>query len=56
MATMTPSPTAARVLPWPLAFYRSAVGKKWVMAVTGIVLLEKTGGKSDFTRPETGFA
>src|SRR6478672_9729857 len=24
---------------WPLEFYRSAVGKKWVMAVTGIVLL-----------------
>ncbi len=25
--------------PWPIAFYRSGVGKKWVMAVTGIVLL-----------------
>jgi succinate dehydrogenase / fumarate reductase cytochrome b subunit len=24
---------------WPLEFYRSAVGKKWVMAVTGIMLL-----------------
>src|SRR5881392_587248 len=24
---------------WPLEFYRSAVGKKWIMAVTGIVLL-----------------
>ncbi|CAN5253562.1 succinate dehydrogenase cytochrome b subunit [soil metagenome] len=24
---------------WPLEFYRSAIGKKWVMAVTGIVLL-----------------
>src|SRR3954447_15509324 len=24
---------------WPLEFYRSAVGKKWVMAITGIVLL-----------------
>ena len=24
---------------WPLEFYRSAVGKKWVMAVTGIVLM-----------------
>ena len=22
---------------WPLEFYRSAVGKKWVMAVTGII-------------------
>jgi succinate dehydrogenase / fumarate reductase, cytochrome b subunit len=25
--------------PWPVEFYRSAVGKKWVMAVTGIVLM-----------------
>src|SRR5687767_8776214 len=25
--------------PWLVQFYRSAVGKKWVMAVTGIVLL-----------------
>ena len=25
--------------PWLVRFYRSAVGKKWVMAVTGIVLL-----------------
>jgi succinate dehydrogenase / fumarate reductase cytochrome b subunit len=24
---------------WPLEFYRSAVGKKWVMAVTGIILI-----------------
>jgi len=24
---------------WPLEFYRSAIGKKWVMAVTGIALL-----------------
>lgn len=24
---------------WPLEFYRSAVGKKWVMAVTGIALV-----------------
>jgi succinate dehydrogenase / fumarate reductase cytochrome b subunit len=24
---------------WPLEFYRSAVGKKWVMALTGIALL-----------------
>ena len=24
---------------WPLEFYRSAVGKKWVMGVTGIALL-----------------
>jgi succinate dehydrogenase / fumarate reductase, cytochrome b subunit len=26
-------------LPWPIAFYRSTVGKKWVMAVSGIVLM-----------------
>ena len=26
-------------LPWPLSVYQSAVGKKWVMAVTGIALL-----------------
>ncbi len=25
--------------PWPVEFYRSAVGKKWVMAVTGLMLL-----------------
>jgi succinate dehydrogenase / fumarate reductase cytochrome b subunit len=24
---------------WPVAFYRSAVGKKWVMAVTGIAII-----------------
>ncbi|HEU5082910.1 MAG TPA: succinate dehydrogenase cytochrome b subunit [Acidimicrobiales bacterium] len=28
-----------RPAPWPVAFYRSAVGKKWVMAVTGIMLM-----------------
>ncbi|NIS03065.1 MAG: succinate dehydrogenase, partial [Gemmatimonadetes bacterium] len=28
-----------RRYPWPIEFYRSAVGKKWVMAVTGIVLI-----------------
>jgi succinate dehydrogenase / fumarate reductase cytochrome b subunit len=28
-----------RSAPWPVAFYRSGVGKKWVMAVTGIVLM-----------------
>lgn len=28
-----------RRLPWPLAFYRTAVGKKWVMAVTGILII-----------------
>lgn len=25
--------------PWPIEFYRSAVGKKWIMAVTGIILM-----------------
>ena len=31
--------STARRLPWPLEFYRSAVGKKWVMGMTGIALL-----------------
>jgi len=25
--------------PWPIEFYRSAIGKKWVMALTGILLM-----------------
>ncbi len=25
--------------PWPLGFYRSAIGKKWIMAVTGIAII-----------------
>lgn len=32
-------PQPKRALPWPIEFYRSAVGKKWVMAVTGLMLL-----------------
>ncbi len=32
----TPS---SRKAPWPIAFYRSAVGKKWVMALSGVVLM-----------------
>lgn len=28
-----------RPAPWPIAFYRSAVGKKWVMALTGIAIM-----------------
>ncbi len=28
-----------RRAPWPVEFYRSSVGKKWVMAVSGIILL-----------------
>lgn len=40
MASAAVSPPArARVKPWPLAFYSTAIGKKWVMALTGIVLL-----------------
>ncbi|HSK91103.1 MAG TPA: succinate dehydrogenase cytochrome b subunit [Euzebyales bacterium] len=35
---MTPKPPAAvRYAMWPLEFYRSALGKKYVMAVTGVV-------------------
>ena len=37
--TKTVQPKAKRRAPWPIEFYRSAVGKKWVMAVSGIVLL-----------------
>ena len=25
--------------PFPIAFYRSAVGKKWVMAITGLAII-----------------
>jgi succinate dehydrogenase / fumarate reductase cytochrome b subunit len=28
-----------RRAPWPVSFYRSAVGKKWVMALTGIIII-----------------
>lgn len=35
----TIKPPTRRPLPWPVEFYRSAVGKKWVMALTGIALL-----------------
>jgi succinate dehydrogenase / fumarate reductase cytochrome b subunit len=28
-----------RRAPWPVSFYRSAVGKKWVMALTGIAII-----------------
>jgi len=31
--------TARTRRPWPIEFYRSAVGKKWVMALTGIALI-----------------
>jgi succinate dehydrogenase / fumarate reductase cytochrome b subunit len=32
-------PRRRRKAPWPIEFYRSAVGKKWVMGVTGVILL-----------------
>lgn len=32
-------PRRGRKAPWPIEFYRSAVGKKWVMAVSGVILL-----------------
>jgi succinate dehydrogenase / fumarate reductase cytochrome b subunit len=32
-------PGERRPAPWPIEFYRSAVGKKWVMALTGIGLM-----------------
>lgn len=44
MATSTapapprPAPDARRA-PWPIDLYRSSIGKKWVMAITGIALL-----------------
>lgn len=33
------NPRPKRPGPWPVEFYRSAVGKKWVMALTGIMLM-----------------
>jgi len=32
-------PRPRRKAPWPVEFYRSAVGKKWVMALTGIMIM-----------------
>ncbi|HEY2997709.1 MAG TPA: hypothetical protein VGJ43_03990, partial [Acidimicrobiales bacterium] len=32
-------PRSRRPAPWPIEFYRSAVGKKWVMALTGLALM-----------------
>jgi len=37
--TTTEKAPARRRYPWPIEFYRSAVGKKWVMALTGVALL-----------------
>lgn len=36
---MQPVNPPRRPAPWPVAFYRSGVGKKWVMAITGIILM-----------------
>ncbi|MDP1819072.1 MAG: succinate dehydrogenase cytochrome b subunit [Acidimicrobiales bacterium] len=32
-------PRPTRRAPWPVEFYRSGVGKKWVMAITGLLLM-----------------
>jgi succinate dehydrogenase / fumarate reductase cytochrome b subunit len=32
-------PRRARRAPWPIEFYRSGIGKKWVMALTGLALI-----------------
>jgi succinate dehydrogenase / fumarate reductase, cytochrome b subunit len=37
--TGPPVPPTRRPAPFPLQFWRSGIGKKWAMAVTGIVLL-----------------
>jgi succinate dehydrogenase / fumarate reductase cytochrome b subunit len=39
VVTTTAEAPVRRRSPWPIEFYRSAVGKKWVMAITGIALL-----------------
>jgi succinate dehydrogenase / fumarate reductase cytochrome b subunit len=33
------NPPATRRAPWPVEFYRSAVGKKWVMAISGLAMI-----------------
>lgn len=38
-SAVTPVNPKRRPAPWPIEFYRSAVGKKWVMAITGIMLM-----------------
>jgi succinate dehydrogenase / fumarate reductase cytochrome b subunit len=50
---------ARRRLPFFLEFYRSAIGKKWVMAVTGILLIvfviaHMIGNLKIFLGPEVG--
>jgi succinate dehydrogenase / fumarate reductase cytochrome b subunit len=39
VSTTATDPTTRRRAPFFIEFYRSAVGKKWVMAVTGILLI-----------------
>lgn len=31
--------TPSKRLPWPIAFYRTSVGKKWAMALSGVALM-----------------
>jgi succinate dehydrogenase / fumarate reductase cytochrome b subunit len=33
------NPPATKRAPWPVEFYRSAVGKKWVMALSGLAMV-----------------
>ena len=35
----TQAPRKQQPLPWFFEFYRSSVGRKWVMAISGIALL-----------------
>lgn len=39
MADRVTNTTQHRRVPFPIEFYRSAVGKKWVMAVTGLLII-----------------
>jgi succinate dehydrogenase / fumarate reductase cytochrome b subunit len=39
METAVSTTIEQRRAPWPVSFYRSAVGKKWVMAITGILII-----------------
>ena len=36
-AAVRPIRKRPRALPWPLSLYQSYVGKKWVMAITGVI-------------------
>jgi succinate dehydrogenase / fumarate reductase cytochrome b subunit len=39
MGTAVSTTFEKRKSPWPISFYRSAVGKKWLMALTGIAII-----------------